>query len=179
FALFVLGIYALGIRVQILPLTSLCLISAAVLTAPWALLLNGAGVVLMCFLRYRRGEKHDGGKAWGIVLRNRPLRGLLERDGGGNPWILLVIRLAPIFPVGSVSSLYGGLKYPLTPFLALSLGGLLPRILAACFIGTSVFDPLSPALLTPLILILLVTGCVLLFWKSLINLCGNSNGCKI
>ena len=174
FALAVLGIYALGSRVQILTLSSLCLLSAAVLPAYWALVLNAAGVVLLSTLSYYRGKKRGGGRAWRFVLANRPLRNLLERDGAGNPWVLGALRLAPVFPIGATGRLYGAMHYPRGDFLWVTLAGLAPRIVAYIFIGSSVFDPLSPAFLTPIILILLVSGCTLLFWKSLLEA-----GCKI
>ncbi|MDR3344828.1 MAG: VTT domain-containing protein [Oscillospiraceae bacterium] len=169
FALAVLALYALGTFVPVFALSSLCLISAAVLPPPWALALNAAGVTLLCTLCYYRGKKRGGGRAWRFVLANRPLRSLLERDGAGNPWVLCVLRLTPVFPMGAVSRLYGAMEYRLGDFLWVTLAGLAPRMVAYIFIGSSVFDPLSPAFLTPLVLILLVSGCSLLFWDTLMS----------
>ncbi|MDR1408737.1 MAG: VTT domain-containing protein [Oscillospiraceae bacterium] len=169
FALAVLAIYAICVWMPVFTLSSLCLISAAVLPAGWALTLNVVGVTILCTLCYYRGEKRGGGKAWRFVLANRSLRSLLERGGAGNPWILGALRMTPVFPVGAVSRLYGAMEYRLGNFLWVTLAGLAPRMTAYIFIGSSVFDPLSPAFLTPIILILLVSGCSLLFWDALMK----------
>ena len=176
FALAIMAIYALSAWVPLFTLSTLCLISAAVLPPLWALSLNVAGVTARCLLGYLWGQKRGGGRAWRVVLANRPLRKLLERDGAGNPWVLAVLRLTPIFPIGAVNRLYGSMEYRLGGFLLITLVGLAPRMAAYIFIGASVFDPLSPSFLVPLILILLVSGCTLLFWDTLVKFAGQRPG---
>ncbi|MDR0883549.1 MAG: hypothetical protein LBN05_02955 [Oscillospiraceae bacterium] len=169
FALAIMLCYLLCAKVPIFALSTLCLVSAAVLPTPWALLLNTAGVSLLCTLKYRQGDKKGGGRAWDIVLRNRGLRTLLEREGAGNPWVLAALRLTPICPVGGVSRLYGAMEYPRGGFLWVTLAGLAPRMVAYTFLGRGVFDPLSTAFLSPLILVLLISGFTLLFWDTLLR----------
>ncbi|MDR1806155.1 MAG: VTT domain-containing protein [Clostridium sp.] len=169
FAIAVLALYALCAYAPLFTLSSLCLISAAVLPAVWALPLNAAGALLLSLLGYWRGKRHGGGRAWRFVLANRPLRSLLERDGAGNPWVLAALRFTPVFPVAAVSRLYGAMAYSRGKFLWLTLAGLTPRMAAYIFIGTSVFDPLSPAFLAPLGIVLLVSGASLLFWDALMR----------
>lgn len=82
--------------------------------------------------------------------------------------MLFALRLIPGFPLGSVSRIYGSLRFPYWRFILLSAAGFAPKLLSYTFMGTNVFDPLSSAFLVPLMIVLTISGasllCVNLIW---------------
>jgi len=167
FAAAILAAFTFWSFVPLFSLTTLCLMSGVILPVYMVLPLNAVGLSITFCLPYWRGHRYGVGKAWRFILKNTPARRLLERDSARNPWLLLALRLVPGFPVNSVSRIYGEKHYPPRNYIALSLFGFAPRLFSSTFIGSNMFDPLSAAFLTPLILILLVSGLSLLFVNTI------------
>lgn len=86
----------------------------------------------------------------------------MEKSGGVNMWMLLALRLVPGFPISGVSKVYGSMKFPYWKFILLSSVGFAPKLISYTFIGTNVYDPLSPAFLVPIITLLIISGISLL-----------------
>ena len=161
-----LAVFTLRSFAPLFALSTLCLMSGVMLPAFLSLPLNITGLGITFSLKYYLGCRRGGGRAWRFVATNTPVRKLLERDGVRNPWLLLAFRLVG-FPANSVSRVYGAMHYPYRNYILLSLLGFAPRLFSYTSIGKNMFDPLSAAFLTPLILILLVSGLSLLFINTI------------
>ncbi len=140
---------------------AICFISGMVLPWYFALLVNVTGIVWLMTIRYFWGKRFGGGRAIKFVRRNEIVRGLLEKKGTGNPYMLLLFRAIPCFPVNSISRLYGALNFNFRDYLIISVLGFMYKILSYTVIGRNVYTPLSASFLLPMIILFAVSGCLM------------------
>lgn len=148
--------------IPFLSVSGVCVLTGFVLPSYWALLVNLLGILVMVSIKYFIGMKFGSGNAWKLISKNESVRKIMERSGAGNKWMLFTLRLVPGFPLGSVSKIYGSMKFPYWKFLLLSAAGFAPKLISYTFIGTNVYDPLSTAFLMPIVVLLLISGVSLL-----------------
>lgn len=148
--------------------SAICVLTGVVLPSYWALIVNFLGIIIMMSIKYFEGMKFGSGNAWKIISKNERARKIIESSGKVNKALLFALRLIPGFPLGSVSRIYGSLRFPYWQFILLSAAGFAPKLLSYTFMGTNVFDPLSSAFLVPLMIALTISGasllCVNLIW---------------
>lgn len=168
FVLAMLAVFLVRTFIPFLSVSAVCVLTGAVLPSYWALAVNFLGVVMMMTIKYFEGKKFGSGNAWKIISKNERARKIIESSGKVNKALLFALRLIPGFPLGSVSRIYGSLKFPYWQFVLLSAAGFAPKLLSYTLMGTNVFDPLSPAFLVPLTIVLTISGvsllCVNLIW---------------
>lgn len=154
--------------IPFLSVSAICVLTGAVLPSYWALIVNFLGIIIMMSIKYFEGMKFGSGNAWKIISKNERARKIIESSGKVNKALLFALRLIPGFPLGSVSRIYGSLRFPYWQFILLSAAGFAPKLLSYTFMGTNVFDPLSSAFLVPLVIALTISGasllCVNLIW---------------
>ena len=169
FVLSMLFLFLVRTFIPFLSVSAICVLTGAVLPSYWAMAVNFIGVLLMMSIKYFEGERFGSGNAWKFISKNESARRIMENSGKVNKWLLFALRMIPGFPLGSVSKIYGSIKFPYCQFLLLSATGFAPKLLSYTFMGTNVFDPLSPAFLMPLIIALTISGvsllCVNLIWN--------------
>lgn len=169
FVLSMLFLFLVRTFIPFLSVSAICVLTGAVLPSYWAMAVNFIGVLLMMSIKYFEGERFGSGNAWKFISKNESARRIMENSGKVNKWLLFALRMIPGFPLGSVSKIYGSIKFPYWQFLLLSATGFAPKLLSYTFMGTNVFDPLSPAFLMPLIIALTISGvsllCVNLIWN--------------
>ena len=83
---------------------------------------------------------------------------MISKDDNGNPWLLVVFRLIPTFPINSISSIYGSLEFNRVKYLLLSIAGFLPKLISYTIIGRNAFEPMSQAFILPIVVLLMFTG---------------------
>lgn len=154
--------------IPFLAVSAICVLTGVVLPSYWALIVNFLGIIIMMSIKYFEGMKFGSGNAWKIISKNERARKIIESSGKVNKALLFALRLIPGFPLGSVSRIYGSLRFPYWQFILLSAVGFAPKLLSYTFMGTNVFDPLSSAFLVPLMIALTISGasllCVNLIW---------------
>lgn len=169
FVLSMLFLFLVRTFIPFLSVSAICVLTGAVLPSYWAMAVNFIGVLIMMSIKYFEGERFGSGNAWKFISKNESARRIMENSGKVNKWLLFALRMIPGFPLGSVSKIYGSIKFPYWQFLLLSALGFSPKLLSYTFMGTNVFDPLSPAFLMPLIIVLNISGvsllCVNLIWN--------------
>lgn len=169
FVLSMLFLFLVRTFIPFLSVSAICVLTGAVLPSYWAMAVNFIGVLIMMSIKYFEGERFGSGNAWKFISKNESARRIMENSGKVNKWLLFALRMIPGFPLGSVSKIYGSIKFPYWQFLLLSALGFSPKLLSYTFMGTNVFDPLSPAFLMPLIIALTISGvsllCVNLIWN--------------
>lgn len=168
FVLTMLIVFLVRTFIPFLAVSAICVLTGAVLPSYWALIVNFLGIIIMMSIKYFEGMKFGSGNAWKIISKNERARKIIESSGKVNKALLFALRLIPGFPLGSVSRIYGSLKFPYWRFILLSAAGFAPKLLSYTFMGTNVFDPLSSAFLVPLVIALTISGasllCVNLIW---------------
>lgn len=168
FVLAMLIVFLMRTFIPFLAVSAICVLTGAVLPSYWALIVNFLGIIVMMSIKYFEGMKFGSGNAWKIISKNERARKIIESSGKVNKALLFALRLIPGFPLGSVSRIYGSLRFPYWQFILLSAAGFAPKLLSYTFMGTNVFDPLSSAFLVPLMIALTISGasllCVNLIW---------------
>lgn len=168
FVLTMLIVFLVRTFIPFLAVSAICVLTGAVLPSYWALIVNFLGIIIMMSIKYFEGMKFGSWNAWKIISKNERARKIIESSGKVNKALLFALRLIPGFPLGSVSRIYGSLKFPYWRFILLSAAGFAPKLLSYTFMGTNVFDPLSSAFLVPLMIVLTISGasllCVNLIW---------------
>ena len=169
FVLAMLIVFLVRTFIPFLSVSAICVLTGAVLPSYWALIVNFLGIIIMMSIKYFEGMKFGSGNAWKIISKNERARKIIESSGKVNKALLFALRLIPGFPLGSVSRIYGSLRFPYWRFILLSAAGFAPKLLSYTFMGTNVFDPLSSAFLVPLVIALTISGasllCVNLIWR--------------
>ena len=168
FVLAMLIVFLVRAFIPFLAVSAICVLTGVVLPSYWALIVNFLGIIIMMSIKYFEGMKFGSGHAWKIISKNERARKIIESSGKVNKALLFALRLIPGFPLGSVSRIYGSLRFPYWQFILLSAAGFAPKLLSYTFMGTNVFDPLSSAFLVPLVIALTISGasllCVNLIW---------------
>ena len=168
FVLAMLIVFLVRTFIPFLAVSAICVLTGAVLPSYWALIVNFLGIIIMMSIKYFEGMKFGSGNAWKIISKNERARKIIESSGKVNKALLFALRLIPGFPLGSVSRIYGSLRFPYWQFILLSAAGFAPKLLSYTFMGTNVFNPLSSAFLVPLMIALTISGasllCVNLIW---------------
>lgn len=170
--LFLVVIFLMYSLKSVFPIIStavICVMTGTVFPVYIAFPVNIAGLIINFSIKYFIGRRFGGGNAQKLINRNSGVRNLMEKDGRGNPWLLIALRVVPSFPINSVSQLYGQMKFRYIYFLLLSFLGYAPKLITYTFIGRNVFDPLSPAFLTPIIILTALSGLSLLFIKAIMK----------
>ncbi len=162
FLIVILILYSVKSFFPLLSISALCVLTGAVFPIYLSLPVNVLGIVILMSIKFFWGRKFGGGRTRKFIRINDSLLSAVEHDGTGNPWLLLALRLVPSFPINAVSQLYGSMNSSYKRFILISLGGFTPKILSYTFIGRNVYDPLSASFLSPIIIILLISGFSLL-----------------
>ncbi len=165
----VLFLFALKsvLPLPIFPISCVCVISSMVFCTAHSLLLNLSGFSLLFSIRYYIG--HDKKTfSYRLLKSYDGIWRFLESDSGGNPWFLFLCRIIPLFPVNTVSNIYGSMKYDFHSYLLISLLGFLPKIISYTIIGRNAFNPFSASFIIPLMFSCLFSGVGLLITKRII-----------
>ena len=162
-------LYYIKTDFPIISIPALCVLSGMVFPTFNALLVNMTGIMIMLTVKYRVGRTSGGGNARKLMNKNETTKFLIELDGDGNPWLLFIFRLIPMFPINAVSQIYGSLFFNFKKFTVISFLGLAPKILSYTFIGHNVYRPLSWQFFLPFIILLVISGGSVLGLNALIN----------
>lgn len=111
FVLAMLIVFLVRTFIPFLAVSAICVLTGAVLPSYWALIVNFLGIIIMMSIKYFEGMKFGSGNAWKIISKNERARKIIESSGKVNKALLFALRLIPGFPLGSVSRIYGSLRF--------------------------------------------------------------------
>lgn len=151
------------------PISLVCAVSGVVFPFYIAIPINIAGMALHYTVKYIWGKRMGPGGVNLILKKNETLRRFIKMDAAGNPWLLVILRLIPFFPVNPVSQLYGSMGFPFGKFLLLSLAGYMPLLCSYTLVGRNAYNPLSAGFLIPLIIIAFVSSAVAYIIHIILN----------
>ncbi len=158
-----------------IPISCICVISGMVFSPIVSFLINMFGMIITFILGYHVGTKVK-------VIPYRILRSyteiwnVLKHDGNGNPWLLIVCRLVPLFPINTVSNIYGGMKYDFKKYLIISSLGFTPKLVSYLIIGHNAYNPFSATFLVPVTVSCLFAGIGLLLTRRAIIIINKKKG---
>lgn len=154
----------------IIPFSVLFIGTGLVFSPAIAVIINVIGYSMLILIQFLWGRRFGGGSIHKLLLKSASLTAFMDFHGKGNKWMLVVLRFVPAAPVGTVSRAYGVTDMKILPFLILSNVGFLPRLIMWSIIGCNVFDPFTPSFLTPLAVLLSISGISLLLLDTLFKL---------
>ena len=156
--------------VGFIPFSVLFIGTGLVFSPPIAVAVNVIGFSMLIVMKFLWGRKFGGGSFHKLLLKSESLSDFMDFHGKGNKWMLVVLRFVPVAPAGTLSRAYGATDMKLIPFIALSVIGFLPRLISWSIIGCNVFDPFTPAFLTAIAILLVISGVSLLLLDILFKL---------
>lgn len=164
----IMFLFAFKAFIPIYPLSLVCAATGAVFPVYIAAPINLLGMSLHYTLKYVFGKRLGPGGASLIIQKSETIRSIMKTDDTGNPWLLVLFRLIPVFPVNPVSQLYGSLGFKYWKFLLLSLLGYSPLLMSYTIVGRNVYNPLSAGFLLPLIVLSILGAIVSYSVKGLL-----------
>ncbi|MBQ6420079.1 MAG: VTT domain-containing protein [Clostridia bacterium] len=169
-AVVILLLYILRSLTPAYPYNALYIITGMVYRPHVSLTLNFIGMLFNVVFRYYTGQQMGEGYINRVLRRYPTINSAFEVDGRGNPIVLFALRFVPIFPFNTVSQLYGSIEYPFVKYTVFSMLALLPRLITYSYIGSNVYDPLSPRFYTPLIVLFIFTGISFFFMRGVLGI---------
>ena len=155
-ALFLIGLYAAKSMSVFFPLVVLYLAGGLLFPLPIALAVNLTGMAVCAAVPYLVG-RFSAAESVDRLQEKYPKLEKLERLQRENHFLFaLLARAVGILPGDVVSLYFGSMRLPFLPYLAGSLVGLAPTMVAVSIMGDNAANPLSPGCL----IAVAVDGCL-------------------
>ena len=163
-------LYILRSLTPIYPYPALYIITAMVFPARYALLIDAAGMAFTFAFRYYTGIQM--GESWmnRALQRHPAINTAFTTEGKSDPWVLFALRYVPIFPLNTVSQLYGAFEYPFLKYFIISMVAYVPKLISYTYIGNNVYDPLSGRFYIPLIVLFVLSGTSFFLMQAILGL---------
>ncbi len=156
--------------ISFVPYSVLFIGSGLVFSAPTAVCINAIGYGLLASIKFLWGRRFGGGSAHRLMLRSSAVTDFMKLEGHGNRWMLSVLQFIPFIPVGSVSRAYGATDMRYLYFVALSVLGVLPRLISWSIVGCNITNPFTPGFVLPFVGLSVITGISALIVKAFLKL---------
>lgn len=136
----VLGIYLLKSVVLVIPASLIYIAVGMAFPMHWALLINTAGIIIEVAASYLLGIILGGPYVINKLEKTKYGDKILELHGKNKLSAIFLIRFLPVFPIDIVSLLLGAVRMRFLPYFAISLGGILPRVILFTVLGDGIYD---------------------------------------
>ena len=155
-ALFLIALYAAKSMSVFFPLVVLYLAGGLLVPLPVSLAVNLAGMAACVSVPYLVG-RFSAAESVDRLREKYPKLEKLERVQQDNHFLfVLIARALGVLPGDVVSLYFGSMRLPFLPYLAGSLVGLAPTMVAVSIMGDNAANPLSPGCL----IAVAVDGCL-------------------
>ncbi len=136
----------------------------------WSVVINVCGYTTLLITKYLWGRKMGGGTAVKKLKKYDNVREMMYKPGPIKLGVLVFARLCPSIPVSIVSKIYGGMKYPIVPFLLASIVGFFPKIWTySRVLGQEVNQPFTWKFMGPIVGLLIISGTAALIANTILN----------
>lgn len=149
------GVYLLKSLVFVVP-ASLIYIAVGMAFPPLtAVAINALGILIEVCSTYLFGVILGGPYVINKLEKAKYGDKILELHGKGKLSAIFAIRVLPVFPIDLVSLFLGAVRMRFLPYLLLSLGGILPRVILFTVLGDGIYDyiPMDKFMLAAVILL--------------------------
>ena len=150
-------LYAVKTISVVFPYKVLQLATGMMFPVFFAVCVNTAGSAVSCAVGYYMGRFLGKDTAVKIVVKNKKLAGLLERQSSSIMFFSFFLRSLVFLPLDAVSIYFGATKSDFRKYMLGSMLGLLPNIIISTILGESISNPTSQQFFLSLLLFLLIS----------------------
>lgn len=136
----ILGIYLLKSLVFVVPASLIYIAVGLAFPTHWAILINAVGILIEVSATYLFGIIMGGPYVTDKLKKVKYGDKILELHGKNKLSAIFAIRFLPVFPIDIVSLFLGAVRMRYLPYLLLSLGGILPRVILFTILGDGLYD---------------------------------------
>lgn len=136
----ILGIYLLKSLVFVVPASLIYIAVGLAFPIHQAILINAAGILIEVSATYLFGIIMGGSYVTNKLKKVKYGDKILELHGKNRLSAIFAIRALPVFPIDIVSLFLGAVRMRFLPYLLLSLGGILPRVILFTILGDGLYD---------------------------------------
>lgn len=149
------GVYLLKSLVFVVPASLIYIAVGMAFTPLTAIAINAVGILLEVCATYLFGVILGGPYVINKLEKTKYGDRILELHGKGKLSAIFAIRVLPVFPIDLVSLFLGAVRMRFLPYLLLSLGGILPRVILFTVLGDGIYDyiPMDKFMLAAIILL--------------------------
>ncbi len=152
------GVYLLKSVTFVVP-ASLIYIAVGMAFPPViAVLINLAGIALEVSFSYLAGIILGGDYVIKKLGKNKYGSKILTLQNSKKNSGFFLIRFLPIFPIDLVSLFLGALRWKFLPYILVSLGGIMPRVILFTILGDGIYDYIPMKKLIPAAAVLIAIG---------------------
>ncbi len=163
-------LYILRSLTPIYPYPAIFIITGMVFPARYALIIDAVGMAFTFAFRYYTGIQMGEGWMNKALHRHPAIDRAFTTEGKSDPWVLFALRFVPIFPINTVSQLYGAFEYPFLKYFIISMAAYSYKLISYTFIGNNVYDPLSGRFYIPLIVLFVISGISFFLMQAIMGL---------
>lgn len=136
----ILGVYFVKSIVFVVP-ASMIYVALGLAFPIWqALLINAAGIIIELCVTWCLGRVLGGDNVMKILSKTKKGQKLLNIENGTKYSAFFGIRFLPFFPIDIVSLFIGTTKMRFLPYLLISFGGIMPRVILFTVLGDKIYD---------------------------------------
>lgn len=136
----ILGIYLLKSLVFVVPASLIYIAVGLAFPTHWAILINAIGILIEISATYLFGVIMGGPYVVNKLKKVKYGDKILELHGKNRLSAIFAIRVLPVFPIDIVSLFLGAVRMRFLPYVLLSLGGILPRVILFTILGDGLYD---------------------------------------
>ena len=161
--------FALKAFVPWFPVSCICVVSSLLFKWYFALAINFSGLAILYTIKFIKGRRNGAGNTEKLLEKYDKAHNFIDNNESGSSAVLFVLRLIPLMPMNSVSSLYGTTNISYSLYIVISLFGSAYKVISYTIIGRGVFDPASAGFIVPIILLFMFSGTVLLILSGAVS----------
>lgn len=157
------GVYLLKSVVFVVPASLIYIAVGMAFPAHWAIMINAVGILIEVCATYLFGLIMGGPYVINKLEKTKHGGKILELHGKNKLSAIFAIRVLPVFPIDIVSLFFGAVRMKFLPYLLISLGGIIPRVILFTVLGDGLYDyipmqklMLAAAILLPVALVIWV-----------------------
>ena len=154
----ILGVYFVKSIVFVVP-ASMIYVAVGLAFPMWqALLINSAGIIIEVCVTWCLGRLLGGDNVAKILSKSKKGKKLLDIENGTKYPAFFGIRFLPLFPIDVVSLFMGTTTMKFLPYLLISFGGIMPRVILFTILGDRIYDliPMKYTITAALIIVVIV-----------------------
>ncbi len=158
----ILGVYLIKGITFVVP-ASLVYIAVGMAFKPVAaIFINLAGILIEIFVSYLAGIILGGDFVTRKLEGNKYGAKILSLQSNRKNSAIFAVRFLPVFPIDLVSLFLGAIRMKLLPYILVSLGGIMPRVILFTLLGDGIYDYIPMKAIIPVAAILIAV--MLIVW---------------
>ncbi|MBQ8015219.1 MAG: nucleoside hydrolase [Clostridia bacterium] len=149
------GVYLLKSLVFVVPASLVYIAVGMAFPTHWAILINAVGIILEVCATYLFGVIMGGPYVINKLEKAKHGDKILKLHGKNKLSAIFAIRVLPVFPIDLVSLFLGAVRMKFLPYLLISFGGIMPRVILFTILGDGLYDyiPMQKIVLVAAILL--------------------------